>query len=279
MAGRAPGVLPLRPMTLGELLDTAMSLLRQRALPLFAAAAVLAVGEQLLLAPLRADQSLAPPFYGPGIDIGGWWFVVTVGLATEAAVITLLGGYAAAAAGPALLGRPARHRDLWRRVRPVATLTAAAVLAGAAWLGALLSFVPWLFVYGLLGLTAPALVIDRVRDPFAALSRSVRLSVRSGMRAGWIRLAGYLTWFAVRFALGAGWTAVASPLTGERLDSQLWVVPIAWVVANTLAYPALACLDAVLHLETRVRTEGLDIAVGRARSRGEDDAVPLVYVP
>jgi hypothetical protein len=49
------------------------------------------------------------------------------------------------------------------------------------------------------------------------------------------------------------------------------------VLANAVAYSALACVAAVLLLETRIRTEGLDIAIGRARSRGEDDAAVLVY--
>ena len=32
---------------------------------------------------------------------------------------------------------------------------------------------------------------------------------------------------------------------------------------NSVAYPALACLDAVTHLDTRMRTEGLDIQLAR----------------
>jgi hypothetical protein len=275
----APSDVPLRPMTLGELLDAAMSLLRQRALPLLGLAASLAVAEQALLAPLRAAAGLRAPFYGPADGFGDWWLVTSVGFATEAAVITVLGGYAAAAAGPALLGLPVTHRALWRRVRPGATLTAAVLVGAAAGAGAALGFVPWLFVQALLGLTAPALVLDRVRGPFTALGRSAALSVRSGMRAGWIRLAGYLTWLSVRFAVGAGWTAVASPLTGERPGWQPWVVAVAWLLADVLAYSALACLDAVLHVETRIRTEGLDIAVNRVRSRGGDGAGALVYVP
>jgi hypothetical protein len=171
-----------------------------------------------------------------------------------------------------------RHRDLWRQVRLGSTIAAAVLIGAAAGIGALLGFVPWLVVWALLGLAAPALVIDRVGGPLAAVGRSARLSGRSGMRAGWIRLAGYLTWFAVRCALGTGWTAVAAPLTGQNPSWQPWVVAFAWVVANTVAYAALACLDAVLLLETRVRTEGLDIAVGRSRSRGEDGTAVLVHI-
>ena len=41
-----------------------------------------------------------------------------------------------------------------------------------------------------------------------------------------------------------------------------------WILANTVVYAALACLDAVLYLETRMRVEGLDVAVGRSRRLG-----------
>ena len=37
-----------------------------------------------------------------------------------------------------------------------------------------------------------------------------RLAGRSGLRGFWILVTAYLTWYAVRFALGAGWTALAA---------------------------------------------------------------------
>jgi hypothetical protein len=41
-------------------------------------------------------------------------------------------------------------------------------------------------------------------------------------------------------------------------------------IVNALAYPMLACLDPVLHLEARMRTEGVDIALRRALDQGID---------
>nr|BFE75634.1 hypothetical protein GCM10020092_089350 [Actinoplanes digitatis] len=58
--------LPLRPMTLGEALDAAISLLRARAVPLLAAAAVLALLEQVLIVSLRTAAFATPPYYGLG---------------------------------------------------------------------------------------------------------------------------------------------------------------------------------------------------------------------
>jgi len=271
----AQGELPLRPMTLGELLDAAMALLRRRALPLFCASAVLAFAEQVVLAPLRTAAHLSPPYYGPAEDhFLAWWAVTSLGFGTEIFIITLLGALTAAAAAPSLLGRSVRDRDLWRRTRPLATVATAITLGALGALGALLGLVPWLFVLGLFGLSAPALVIDRTGN---ALGRSAGLSVRSGMRGFWILIVAYLTWFAIRFALGAGWTELASLVTGADPEFAWWLAPISWALANTVAYAALACVSSVLLLDVRVRTEGLDIAINRTRSRGGDDAAPLVH--
>jgi hypothetical protein len=270
--------LPLRPMTLGELLDAAMALLRRRAVPLLCAAAVLAAAEQFALVPLRTAQHVTAPYFGPAHGFfGGWWTLIAFGFAFEAAIVTLLAGYASAAAQPALLGREVRHRALWRRVRPFATGTVAVLVGAACGVAAFLGLVPWLFAYGLLGLSAPALVIDRSANPFTALGRSAALAARTGLRGCRVLLVGYLTWFAIRFALGTGWTAVISALTGSGPRWMTWLSPVAWALANTVAYAALACISAVLLLDIRVRTEGLDIEIGRARSRGEDDAAPLVH--
>jgi hypothetical protein len=269
--------LPLRPMTLGELLDAATVLLRRRALPLLGASALLALAEQLVLAPLRAAAYLSPPYYGPAEGhFAAWWTVVALGFGLEILSITLLGALAGAAAGPALLGRAVRHRDLWRRTRPVATVVTAVTLGAIGAVAAFLGLVPWIIVFGLFAMSAPALVIDRSRHP---LGRSAGLAVRAGLRGFWIVTTAYVTWFAVRFALGAGWTELASFVTGADPQYAGWLAPAGWALADTVAYAALACLGAVLLLDVRVRTEGLDIAISRARSRGGDDAAPLVHAP
>jgi hypothetical protein len=264
-------------MTLGELLDAAMALLRRRALPLLSAAAVLAVAEQAVLAPLRTAAHLSPPYYGPAEEhVTAWWTVVSVGFGIELLVITLLGSLAGAAAGPALLGRAVPHRELWRRTRPVATVAVAVFLGVAGAAAAFTGFVGWIAVFGLFGMAAPALVVDRARNP---LGRSAGLAVRAGMRGVRVLLTAYATWFALRFALGAGWAQLAAFVTGADPVFVWWLAPAAWALANTVAYAALACLGAVLLLDVRVRTEGLDIAISRTRSRGGDDAAPLVHAP
>jgi len=174
--------------------------------------------------------------------MGGFWLMLGVGFGTEVTVIALVGGLTARAAGPALLGGrlPARRLldPAGARVLPVAVV---AVVAGAVTaVAALAGFVPWLFVYGLLGLCAPAVVIDRL-GPGRALLRSMVLAGRAGMRAAWIRLGGYLGWAAVRVALVLGGLALISVFLGGVGPGWARLLQLAAVAAvNAVAYATLA---------------------------------------
>src|SRR5207244_319994 len=70
-------IIPLRPLTLAELLDCALELLRRNARGLLAASAILAVAEQLLLLPVRLAAGPIPPYFDPlDDDLGAVWLVV-----------------------------------------------------------------------------------------------------------------------------------------------------------------------------------------------------------
>lgn len=262
--------IPLRPLTLAEMLDSALELLRRNALGLLTVSAVLAVIEQVLLYPLRAAAGAVPPHYDPLHDrLGNYWLVLAVGMGTEAAIVGLLGGLAARAAVPALAGgTPAPRWLAGRGSRIGALLALAGILLFGAMLTAAAGFVPWIFWYMFSGLAAPALVIDRL-GPLGALGRSFVLVGRGRWRPGGIRLLGYLAWLSIRLALGAG--SVAALRLIIHLPGRTWPVVAAmaaWAIVNTVAYAALGCLDAVLHLENRMRVEGLDLALSRALRRG-----------
>ena len=277
-AFRETGIVALRAMTAGETLDAAVALLRRRAAPLIGLSLAFAAAEQALLSLLRDSAGMAPPYYylPPNVTAPGWWPVFAAGFATEAFIIAVLAGLAGAAAGPALLGRDITGRQLWRLSRFAVVLPVALLVALLSGTAALAGFVLWPLIYGLTGLATATLTIDRVRNPFTAVGRAMARSTRAGMRGIGVQILGYLTWLVVRLALGSGWLVVAeqlAPLTTPGWMS--WAVPVAWTLANGVAYAALACLAAVLLLEIRIRTEGLDIAVNRARSRGTDPAAAL----
>ncbi|SDY71013.1 hypothetical protein SAMN05444365_103210 [Micromonospora pattaloongensis] len=261
--------LPLRPLTVGELLDTAVSLLRAYGRTLVPIGALLAAVEQLALAPLRLALGGDPPAYLPELHrLGGFWLLLCVGAATETAIIALLGGLAARAAGAELLGQRLRPGQLCHpRGGRFGAVLIIAVVAGVTVFAVSLAGPLWMAGYALLGLAIPALVLDRV-GPVRAVRRGAALACRAGLRAAGVRILGYLAWLALRLALGfAGFSA----LDAVGLVDPRWAplaAAVTWLLVNAIAYPTLACLDAVLHLETRMRTEGLDILLSRARHHG-----------
>lgn len=284
-----PGVLPLRPLTVGELLDAAVSLLRTRAGRLLGLGAAAATAEQLVLFPLRrlADVDI---WYWPADDRWpAWLLLVAVGFGTEAAIVAGLGRPAATAGLRALLGPAAPRPE--PGARPAAATAAVAVVAaaaaglavatGAGWPSTffLLSFATlglWLGAWGWLGLAVPAVVIDRL-GPVAALRRSIGLASRGLLRGARVRVLAYLGWFVIRLAWGLGVLSLVGLFfvpVDTTMDNLLMAA--VYLVVNAFAYPALACLDTVLQLEARMRTEGLDIALRRALQRGVEPTGVLV---
>ncbi|WP_422771508.1 hypothetical protein ACN28C_33740 [Plantactinospora sp. WMMC1484] len=268
-------VLPLRPLTVGELVDSAVLLLRDHARTLVPVAVVLAGLEQLLLYPLRLVAEVMPPAYLPRLDeLPAYWFLLAVGAACEGVVIALLGNLTARAAGTVLVDpAPRGHRLLHPGGARFPATFLAAGLAGAVMFVSALVMPLWVVGFALLGSVAPAIVLDRV-GPIRALWRSATLALRNSGRAAAVRLLNYLVWWLLRIGLAIG---AVTGLESAGLLAPEWKLPVAlavWTLVNGVAYPALACLDAVTCLETRIRTEGLDIAVGRARQTGRPALTP-----
>lgn len=282
----------MRPLTVGELLDAAVTLLRTRWLLLVGLGAAVAAAEQAVLFPLRRLADVNLYYFPPEDRWPAWTLLVAVGFATEAAVIAALGGPASAAAPRALLGDAVPRRSgQGRSASNITAIAAVAVLVALlcglvvatmyAWpisffLLSLVTIPLWLWTYGSLGLAAPAVVIER-RGPFGAVGRSVTLSARGFLRTIRVRVLAYLGWWVIRVGWGLGVLSViglfyTSP--DETMDNVL--MAMVYLVVNALAYPALACLDAVLLLEARMRTEGLDIALRQALRLRVDPTPVLV---
>ncbi|NMO54866.1 hypothetical protein HH310_27240 [Actinoplanes sp. TBRC 11911] len=269
---RVRGTLPLRAMVQGELLDTAILLFRARALPLLLIAAPLLAIEQVVL-------WFAGAYWLDGFaEFSDWWRVIAALLGCEAVIGGPLGAYAGAAAVPALLGQKVGHWQLVKRMRPLPVLVTMVIPGAAAFPAAYFGLVGWFVIYGFLGLAGVALVIDRPAWPFGALGRSAALAARLGWRGFWARFRGFLVWFGIRVALAIGpitflmqFGLVANGYFGD------WPVLMMWGLAGTVTGAALACFDAVLLIDTRIRTEGLDIALRRALANGTDLAGVLTH--
>jgi hypothetical protein len=249
-------VLPRRPLTVGELLDASVELLRRCGWPVILLGLLLAAGQQGVAVVLSALLDGDRYTFGRWVWLAGW-------LGMEAGIIAVLGAPAAVAAAASLLGEPVDRRRLLAApgARWGGTLVAATVVGALAAFGVLACGLPWLAVYCFTGLAVPVLVIDRA-GVRAGIERPVQLVLRGAGRPAGVRLLAYLTWLAVRLPVGlVGDSLLAASGAGGSLGTLLAALP--WVAVDAVAYPALACLDACLHVENRMRAEGLDIALGR----------------
>jgi hypothetical protein len=144
-------------------------------------------------------------------------------------------------------------------------------------LGVLLSIVVYVALfYGLWSLAAPALLLEDLSIT-ASLRRSARLVRRSFWRVLGIML---LTTVLVGFLSGVISVpfAILSSVIGFAQDPpntyssfpltlvQLLVSQIGSVLAGAVLYPLTAAVTALLYIDLRMRTEGLDIELMRATS-------------
>lgn len=284
-----PGVLALRPATVGELLDSAVALLRSRFGLLIGLGLLAAAAEQAVLFPLRRLADLDYRYLPADDRWPVWTLLVAVGFASEVLIITGLGGVAAAATPRALLGPAAPRPE--RPARPALTVAAVAgfatvvvgvvVFTTRAWPLTFFMLAPftllgWCWLYGSLGPLAPVVVIERL-GPAAAMRRAIGLAQRGVLRVVRVRVMGYLGWFLIRLAWGFGVMAlIRLAYTPPDTTMDNVVMAAVYFGINALAYPMLACLDVMLYVDVRMRTEGLDIALRRSLHRGVDATAALV---
>jgi hypothetical protein len=248
--------LPRRPLTVGELLDAAVQLLRGRAgMRLLVVAAGLAVIEQAVLLALRVSLNISPR--DSLFDSFGAQYVVLVfGVGLEAMIINMLGPMAGRRAALAIGATPPK-RVAWERTLITAPIAGFITVVGA-FLGPL-----FLLGYSLFGVSGAAIGLEG-RGAFGALGRGARLAFRGGMRVTWVRLLGYLSWLLLRLAFTLGLSSLMGLLPfGEFSMTAFWIGIAGYALINTAAYAYLAALDACVLVESRFRSEAWDIRLNR----------------
>jgi hypothetical protein len=158
----APGVVPLRPLTVGELLDGAVKVIRRYPRPTIGLSAVVALVTTLLnvvsvlfmdfsdeVATLQEGASSTEVGFGSGVS-GGELSGVAGGIVSIPAGIFLT-GVLIAVVGRAVLGQEATIGEVWQQVRPRIW-----ALIGLALLTSLIAAAPLLVVGILLALAIAA---------------------------------------------------------------------------------------------------------------------------
>jgi hypothetical protein len=282
-----PGVIALRPLNLGDIFDGAITAIRRYPRLILGVSAVVAVigaalnlvSSLLILPDLQRFTALGPAatqqeIADRALDLLGN-LAVTVGIALVITLLirVLLSGFLTVVMGKAVLGRPVTFRDALAEVRPrllpLLGLTLLYVLVVFA--GALLCFVPGIWLGVMFSLATSAMVLERatVRQ---AMSRSWKLVSGSFWRVFGILLLAALIGgvinlvVGVPFSLGgAGLTALNSLGTAVTPSTGALILQaVGSVLGQTITAPFVAMVTVLVYIDQRMRKEGMDVELARA---------------
>ncbi|HVV10755.1 hypothetical protein [Amycolatopsis sp.] len=277
-----PGVIPLRPLRVGEILDGAVATMRRYPGLVFGVSAVVAVisvalnfgadywlfsGQAEIKAPGAAATQqeqldyLQQVFKQTFAQLG-------VALVISVLARTFLSGFMTVVVGKAVLGRPVTLGEAWAELRPrllglfgVTVLFTIMVAVGAA-----VFLIPGVLLYVLFSLAAPALVLEQSKLG-QALSRSRLLVWGNWWRVFGILLLTVIAQLIIGSVLQIPFNLQGSitgtDLTTESTGAQL-LSGLGSIVAQTVIAPFVAGATALLYIDQRMRREGMDIQLARA---------------
>lgn len=275
-----PGVVPLRPLSLGEILDGAITTMRKHAGVVFGASAVVALvsAALYLVADLSVldslnqvvtiDQSATPEqqadqllsTLGDTVTANGVAILIT--LLTQ----TFLAGFLTVVAGKAVLGQTIGAREaiteLKPRLLPLFGLTVLVTLI--VMVGLVLCLLPGIWLWVLFGLATPALILERGKVGHA-LTRSREL-----VRGAWWRVFGVLVLATVivtviTLIIGIPFGVLSGAFSATEMSvGDLLIVRLGDAIAQTIVVPFSALVTALLYIDQRMRKEGLDLELARA---------------
>jgi hypothetical protein len=285
-----PGCIPLRPLTVSEILGGAFEAIKRNARTvLWLSAAAGAI--QALIAVIvqryanaqgeRAFDRSDPAHPHVHPDQLSKLVGSTVGL-------SLLGGlFAAVLTGMVVVvvtedvvGRTASFELLWSKVRSRIwrLLLLSLLVSLLSGLGLALCLAPGIWLWGIWAVAVPALIIEN-HGVTGALRRSQSLVRGTFWRVWGIRALGFAITLVLGAAVSAVVTAIASSVTGDRPvgflgtgggGSLSWTYLLISAVGTaalvTLTAPFEASLDSLLYVDLRMRKENLAIDLQHAAS-------------
>lgn len=238
----------LRPLSLGEILDTSFGIYRQ----LFSSLLLVSVATQSVPLALGVFVQTA----GGAAQQPALW-MLSVGL-------TLVLGAVGTAASTFLvaetyLGATLSAQEAFLRSTPfMGRLIGASLLVSLmAGIGALLLLVPGIIAICGLLVTTSALVLEDIKSPIAAMGRSWALTEGFRLRIFGALVVVFLLFVIPWIAVGA---FVAAASAGDVTEEILMLgVTIVQSVLQILVYPFFYVLTTVLYYDLRVRKEGFDL--------------------
>jgi hypothetical protein len=284
-AAPKPGVIPLRPLGIPELLDGSITAIRRypkaTLVPSFLVALALgAVNFLTVLVSLtmyRGIDDLGPNTM-TGSDLAGivgpTVFVAMVGGLVQFVATVLLTGIITAVMGQAVLGNPVTLAEAWEVVRPRAwRLLGLGLLVGLiVGLGLLFCLIPGVILAVYLSVASAALVLER-STVGASIGRSWRLVSGAFWRTFGALVLMVIIYFVINVAISVPFAVpelVAPSVDSATLevDETRFVInnaisTVGGVIVSTITLPFIAAVISLIYMDRRMRTEGLDITLAR----------------
>jgi len=297
-----PGCIPLRPLSVNEILGGALEAITRNArtvLSLSAGAGVvqaliaLVVQRSANLQGARAIDQSDPAHPQVHWDQLGKLLGSTMGLSLLGSIIAaVLTGMIVVVVTEDVVGRTASLELVWSKVRSrIWRLILLSLLVGLlAALGLLLCLAPGIWLWGIWAVAVPALIIEN-HGIGRALRRSQDLVRGMFWRVWGIRALGFGITLILGGAVGAMVGAFASAVTGDQpvgfmgaagSGSLSWayllISALGTALLVTVTAPFQASLDSLLYVDLRMRKENLAVDLQQA-AVGVRQQPPPPYLP
>ncbi|MBD8504943.1 hypothetical protein HT102_00380 [Hoyosella sp. G463] len=284
-----PGVIPLRPLGVGEILDGAVKTMTRYAVVMFGLTAILVTIGQVVATVAQlptADIVLDPTTVDAGTEgMAGWVAGQLIAAVISGLVTIVLLGMLTTVVKSAVLGAGITIGETWTAARPhllrilglyllgvVAGITLIGLVVGgfiAHWAIGLvallvgLALVVWVGV--LVSVSVPALVFEKT-GVITAIRRSIEL-----VRGTWWRVLGVLL-LLMLIAFGISLIflipfGILGGIAGAVVDSTIPVLivsAIGGILMSIVITPFSTAATSLLYVDLRMRKEGLDIELARA---------------
>ena len=299
-----PGVVPLRPLTVGELLDGAVKVIRRYPKPTLGLSAAVALVTTLLnlvailFMDFSGDVEAITDDTGDDVTFNSMNLASIPGLLVSLPAGVFLTGALVAVVGRAVLGQEAALGEVWQQLKPRLwallglTLLTGLLVGAPALLVALVALLVWAAGGGGTGagvtalfLVLPALAAMAYLWVRLSLAPAVLVLERSGVRTAlrrsgelvrgsWWRLFGLLLLAQVVASLVAqvlvmpvgivGAFTALDQPTDQGLAVFTAVLQVASGLADMLVTPFVAGVGALLYIDRRMRAEALDLTLQAA---------------
>ena len=304
-AGRAPGIIPLRPLSLSDIFNGAVAYIRTNPKATLGLTAIIVLIAQIITlitftGPFAAASRLrtTPTDELTWGDISAWLLAGTFAGVVDWLASVVLSGTLAVVVGRAVFGSTISFGETWAKVRGrlpalvglmalecggllllgglvgliVGAIAAAGNAGAAIVIGfplVLASIATVVYMYTALSF-APALIVLERLGVFDAITRSLALVRNSFWRILGIRVLTWIVVYLIAGAVAAPFNFVGHLLTGS--SGPLLIATTAGAIGSAIGRiitsPFSAGVDVLLYTDRRIRAEAFDLVLQTGAASG-----------